>query len=209
MIFVGVHEFSSRLITFSSCWHQGLNRCPMVHKSSTLPLDHGGLLQANLLMQDWVCRLGSVFFSSFFFRIFYFFFSLLSSHTFGQVQYQLFRQIFSVLFLWFLCSDRLSKSGFDLFILNTYILRKWYFVSKKILTGCEKKLIQFYCEIFLKIIVGRPRICQILEITIDQFIQPLKLLSYCNDLQYLRKCLATKYHFFWSSSILIVSSHQD
>merc|ERR1712051_308379 len=28
MIFVGVHEFSSRLTTFSSCWRQGSNSCP-------------------------------------------------------------------------------------------------------------------------------------------------------------------------------------
>ena len=72
-------------------------------------------------MQDWVYRLGSVFFSSFFFwNLQFFSLSLSSWHTFGQVQYQMFHQIFSVLFLLFLCSDRLSKSGFDLFILSTY-----------------------------------------------------------------------------------------
>ena len=50
MIFVGVHEFSSRLTTFSSCRRQGSHRWPLVHKSKAPPLHHGGLPGWNLYM---------------------------------------------------------------------------------------------------------------------------------------------------------------
>ena len=116
-------------------------------------------------MQDWVYRLGSVFFFFFLFLESSIFFSLsLSSlHTFGQVQYQLFHQIFSVLFLLFLCSDRLSKSGFDLFILSTYYENDILFL--KIFSPDVRKNCSSDREKLLKIIGGRPRIYQILEIT--------------------------------------------
>ena len=43
MIFVGVHEFSSRLTTFSSCRRRGSNHWPLDYKSNAPPLHHGGL----------------------------------------------------------------------------------------------------------------------------------------------------------------------
>ena len=43
MIFVGVHEFSSRLTTFSSSRRQGSNSWLLDHKSNASPLHHGGL----------------------------------------------------------------------------------------------------------------------------------------------------------------------
>ena len=38
MIVVGVHEFSSRLTTFSCCRHRGLNRWPLDHESKWFQL---------------------------------------------------------------------------------------------------------------------------------------------------------------------------
>ena len=43
MIFVGVHEFSSRLTTFSSCRCRGSNRWPLGYRSNAPPVHHGGL----------------------------------------------------------------------------------------------------------------------------------------------------------------------
>ena len=43
MSFVWVHEFSSRLTTFSSCRHRGSNHWPLDHKACALTLQHGGL----------------------------------------------------------------------------------------------------------------------------------------------------------------------
>ena len=52
MIFVGVHEFSSRLTTFSSCRRRGSNRWPLDHKSNAPPLHHGGLPTSILIFRS-------------------------------------------------------------------------------------------------------------------------------------------------------------
>ena len=38
---MGVHEFSTRLTTFSSCWCRGWNPWPLDYKSNAHPLHHG------------------------------------------------------------------------------------------------------------------------------------------------------------------------
>ena len=47
---------------------------------------------------------------------------------------------------------------------ETYGIYKWYFVTKIVLTYCEKKLSKWSRKTF-KIRGGRPRICKLLEIT--------------------------------------------
>ena len=48
-VFVWVHEFLSRLTTFSSCRHRGSNHWPLDCKASALPLHYGWILADKVL----------------------------------------------------------------------------------------------------------------------------------------------------------------